>query len=98
LPAIEAMSCGTPLIASTGGALPEVVGTDGETALHVPPGDVETLATRLREALSRPDLRSTGGAAGRARVIQNFSWRITAERTVAHYRALLDEVGTRTAC
>ncbi|MEO1062858.1 MAG: glycosyltransferase family 4 protein [Actinomycetota bacterium] len=92
LPAIEAMSCGTPLIATTGGALPEVVGTDGETALHVTPGDVEALTVRLREALDRPDLRTTVGAAGRARVIENFSWRITAERTVEHYRALLAEV------
>ena len=36
LPAIEAMACGVPLVATTGGALPEVVGTDGETALLVP--------------------------------------------------------------
>ena len=38
LPAIEAMSCGVPLVATTGGALPEVVGADDETALLVPPG------------------------------------------------------------
>ncbi len=91
LPAIEAMSCGTPLIASTGGALPEVVGDDGETALHVPPGDVGALTARLGDALDRPDLRATIGAAGRTRVIENFSWRITATRTVEHYRALLAE-------
>ena len=38
LPAIEAMSCGVPLVATTGGALPEVVGADGDTALLVAPG------------------------------------------------------------
>jgi glycosyltransferase involved in cell wall biosynthesis len=38
LPAVEAMSCGTPLVATTGGALGEVVGRDGDTALLVPPG------------------------------------------------------------
>ncbi|MEM9036425.1 MAG: glycosyltransferase family 4 protein [Actinomycetota bacterium] len=92
LPAIEAMSCSTPLIATTGGALPEVVGPDGQTALHVPPGDVEALAAKLREVLGRPELRTTVGAAGRQRVIDNFSWRITAERTVEQYRLLLDEV------
>ena len=51
LPAIEAMACGTPLVATSGGALPEVVGLDGETALVVPPGDSEALAAKLRWAL-----------------------------------------------
>ena len=92
LPAIEAMSCGVPLVATTGGALPEVVGADGVTALQVPPGDSDALAQKIRWALEQTNLRSVVGAAGRERVIQNFSWKITAERTVEHYRALLAEV------
>ena len=92
LPAIEAMSCGVPLIATTGGALPEVVGDDGVTALQVPPGDSEALATKIKWGLAEKDLRSTVGVAGRERVIRNFSWTITAERTVEHYRALLREM------
>src|SRR6185369_14533 len=44
LPAIEAMSCAAPLVTTTGGALPEVVGNDNETALLVPPGDSGALA------------------------------------------------------
>ena len=92
LPAIEAMSCGVPLIATTGGALPEVVGEDGVTALQVPPGDSEALVQKIKWALKATDLRSTVGAAGRQRVINNFSWEITAEQTVEHYRALLDEM------
>ena len=92
LPAIEAMSCGVPLIATTGGALPEVVGDDGVTALQVPPGDSEALSTKIKWGLAEKDLRSTVGAAGRERVIRNFSWTITAERTVEHYRALLQEM------
>ncbi len=94
LPAIEAMSCGIPLVATTGGALPEVVGPDGETALAVPPGDAEALAARLREALADPDLRARIGAAGRERVQSQWSWRHTAERTVEQYRALLAETRT----
>lgn len=93
LPAIEAMSCGVPLIATTGGALPEVVGQDGVTALQVPPGDSEALAVKIRDALADPTLRDTIGVAGRERVEQNYSWRATAEKTVEHYHLLLEQKG-----
>ena len=91
LPAIEAMSCGTPLVATSGGALPEVVGRDGDTALVVPPGDSEALGAKLRWALGRDDLRATVGARGRQRVVDQWSWRHTAEKTVDQYRILLAE-------
>lgn len=91
LPAIEAMSCGTPLIATSGGALPEVVGDDGDTALVVPPGDSEALAARIRWALGRDDLRAGVGARGRQRVVDQWSWRHTAEKTVEQYRVRLAE-------
>jgi glycosyltransferase involved in cell wall biosynthesis len=90
LPAIEAMSCGTPLVSTSGGALPEVVGRDGETALVVPPSDSGALAARLAWALDEPGLRATVGSAGRQRVIDQWSWRHTAERTVEQYRVLLE--------
>src|SRR6202165_3542805 len=51
LPAIEAMACGVPLVATTGGALPEVVGDDGRTGLLVPPGDPGALAAALGRVL-----------------------------------------------
>jgi glycosyltransferase involved in cell wall biosynthesis len=89
LPAIEAMSCGVPLVSTTGGALPEVVGADGDTALLVAPGDSEALAAKIRMALDDPELRAAVGARGRERVIDNWSWRHTAERTLEQYRALL---------
>jgi len=91
LPAIEAMSCGVPLVATTGGALPEVVGKDNETALCVPPGDSEALAAKIALALDDPELRARIGAAGRQRVIDRWTWRHTAVGTIEHYRALLAE-------
>jgi len=91
LPAIEAMSCGVPLVATTGGALPEVVGADNDTALCVPPGDSEALAAKIAMALDDEALRDRIGAAGRQRVIERWTWRHTAVGTVEHYRALLTE-------
>jgi len=91
LPAIEAMSCGVPLVATSGGALPEVVGADNDTALVVPPGDSQALAAKIALALDDPVLRDRIGAAGRQRVIERWTWRHTANGTVEHYRALLAE-------
>jgi glycosyltransferase involved in cell wall biosynthesis len=95
LPAIEAMSCGIPLVSTTGGALPEVVGADGDTALLVAPGDSEALAATIRMALDDSELRAAVGARGRQRVIDKWSWQHTAERTLDQYRALLAETPPR---
>jgi len=91
LPAIEAMSCGVPLVTTTGGALPEVTGTHNETCFQVPPGDSEALAAMIREALDNPEARNRVGMQGRQRVIDHWSWHHTALRTVEQYRALLEE-------
>ena len=96
LPAIEAMSCGVPLVTTTGGALPEVAGSHGETCFQVPPGDSEALAAMLGTVLDQPDVRDRVGANGRQRVIDQWSWHHTAERTVDQYRALLDRQTPRT--
>jgi glycosyltransferase involved in cell wall biosynthesis len=98
LPAVEAMACGVPIVATTGGALPEVIGRDGETGLLVPPGDASALATAILRALDDTDLRARLGAAGRARVLERFTWRITALGTVEHYRAVLAEQAETRAC
>ena len=90
LPAVEAMACGTPLVASTGGALPEVVGPDGLTALHVPPGNAEALTGAISRVLDDPVLGARMGERGRARVLQHFTWRSTAAQTVAAYQRELD--------
>ena len=96
LPAIEAMSCGVPLVATTGGALPEVAGTHGETCFLTEPGDSEALASTIRDALDNPDLCKKVGAQGRLRVIDQWSWHHTALRTVEQYHAVLDEHGVST--
>ncbi|MER7577280.1 glycosyltransferase family 4 protein [Streptomyces sp. NPDC126514] len=86
LPAAEAMATGTPLLATTGGAIPEVAGADGETCLAVPPGDPGALAAGLSRLLGDPGLRARLGRAGRERVLARFTWARAAEGTVAHYR------------
>jgi glycosyltransferase involved in cell wall biosynthesis len=85
LPAVEAMACGVPLVATTGGALPEVVGTNGESALTVPPQDPSALATAIVRALDDPVLRDRLGEGGRRRVLDRFTWRRTAQGTAEHY-------------
>ncbi len=91
IPAIEALSCGVPLIATTGGALPEVAGPHQETCLAVPPGDADALAAAIGFALDNPDVRNRIGSAGRARVIEKWSWRESGIKTAEHCRALLAE-------
>lgn len=87
LPAIEAMACGTPVVATTGGALPEVVGSDGSTAMLVPPGDPGAMALAVGDLLGDEAMRRRIGGAGRARVLDSFTWSAAARRTAEIYRA-----------
>ena len=91
LPAIEAMACGVPLVATTGGALPEVAGKDGETALLVPPNDPEALAQSIRRVLDDAALAARLGEGGRRRVLGRFTWEATARGTAAQYAVVLEE-------
>jgi glycosyltransferase involved in cell wall biosynthesis len=92
LPAIEAMAAGAPVVATTGGAIPEVVGTDGTTSALVPPGDAGALALTIGELLDDPARRASIGAAGRTRVVDRWSWKATAEQTVEQYREVIELV------
>jgi glycosyltransferase involved in cell wall biosynthesis len=87
LPAGEAMACGIPVISTTGGALPEVVGDAG---LLVPPADPAALAAAIRRILDHPDYGRALGQRGLERVCLNFTWRRAAERTVSVYREAID--------
>jgi glycosyltransferase involved in cell wall biosynthesis len=89
LPAIEAMATGTCLVATDGGALPEVTGRDGETVLQCPAGDADALAAAIRRGLDDVALRARIGDAGRTRVVERWSWRHCAQLTVDQYREVL---------
>ncbi|WP_235908013.1 glycosyltransferase family 4 protein [Aeromicrobium yanjiei] len=100
LPTVEAMSCGTPVVASRAGALPEVVGTDGEAgasecAVLVEPGDAEALAAAMRDLLDSPETRARLGAAGRRRALERYSWTSVAQATVAAYTEAITAARTR---
>jgi MMP alpha-(1->4)-mannosyltransferase len=91
LPAVEAMACGVPLVATTGGALPEVVGTDGETGLLVAPGDPGALANGLERVLADPSLAERLAAAARRRVLERYTWPACASATAEHYRWVIEQ-------
>ena len=82
---LEAMACGTAVVASRVGGIPEVV-VDGETGVLVPPGEPEALAAAVSALCGDPERAARFGAAGRRRVEAEFSWERIAERTLAVYR------------
>ncbi len=88
LPAVEAMACGKPLVSTTGGALPEVVGDAGEL---VPPADAGALAEATGRILRRPEYAGELARRARQRVEHNFTWDCAARRMEAVYRGLLAE-------
>jgi glycosyltransferase involved in cell wall biosynthesis len=88
LPAGEAMACGVPVISTTGGALPEVVGDAG---VIVPHSDYKALAGAISQLFDNPQRARELGQAGYKRVMDNFTWKIAAQKTVDTYReAILD--------
>jgi len=86
-PASEAMACGLPVIANAVGALPEVVGSDGEAGRLVPPRDPRALAAAIAEILSDPGRAERMGAHARLRVQRLFRW----EAAAAELAGVLEE-------
>jgi len=84
-PAAEAMACELPVVSSTAGALPEVVGHDG-AALLVPPRDARAIAAAIRKLIENPELRHNMGKAARERVLNLFTWENAARQMVEVYR------------
>jgi len=93
IPAIEAMACETPLVASRAGALPEVV---GDCAVLVEPANPSALAAALGELLDDEPRRRALGAAGRRRVEERYTWRAAAAATVDIYREVIARQSKKT--
>ena len=90
-PAGEAMACGVPLVSTSGGALPEVVGDAGIT---VPVQDPGAMAAAITALLKDSERRHALGQAGLARVTKEFSW----SRAAAQYLDLYHQVIEQTSC
>lgn len=88
LPAGEAMACGVPVISTTGGALPEVVGDAG---ILVPPADSGALTEAITRVLTNPDLAERLSAAGYQRVQNHLTWQAAAQKTVDVYRRAIND-------
>jgi glycosyltransferase involved in cell wall biosynthesis len=86
LPAGEAMATGTAVIATTGGALPEVVGDAGMT---VPTRDSAAIAAAIRQLLDNPLQRKQLAKSGQERILHKFSWDVAASLMVDYYRGVL---------
>ena len=85
LPALEAMACGTPVIVSKAGSLPEIV---GNAAIICETGNHGSLAEAIASLLRDPQLKSGLIELGKKRVAK-FSWHLTAEKTMEVY----DKIG-----
>ena len=84
---IEAMYMGLPCVATNVGGIPEVV-ENGSTGILVPPANSEALAKAIKELLDKPELAKKYGAAGKKRVLENF----TADKYIEKLENLYDEL------
>lgn len=82
LPVGEAMACGVPVVSTTGGALPEVVGSAG---ILVPPENSAALTLAISELLDNPERARSLGETGRKRVLERFTWERAARETAIAY-------------
>ncbi len=94
LPAVEAMACGTPVVACAAGALTEVIGATGGGVL-VPPDEPRALASAIANLMARPEIRSMLGKRGSIRVNEAFAWPRVARATAGAYAEFIEDYRTR---
>lgn len=92
LPAAEAMACETPVVTTTAGALPEVVGNGGAGIL-VPPKDPRALKNAILELLKDKNGRKAMGKIGRKRAVEHFAWPVAAKNTLDVYKDVIQSCG-----
>lgn len=85
---MEAWLCGKPVIGASAGGVPAVI-SDEQDGLLVKFGDVEDLADKIRGLLENPALADKMGQAGRAKVLENYTWPVVFGKVYAVYRQIL---------
>lgn len=84
---LEAMACGTPVLVTRVGGMPEVV-VDGEVGFVVPPNDPKALGEKVRYIYDNPDVAERMGKAAREHALANFTWEKVALDCLRHYQEL----------
>ncbi len=85
---LEAMSCGTPVLANSTGGIPELI-DDGENGYLLPVGNYEALSERILQLLKNPRLIEKLGLAGRRKIVKNFTQEMQASRYLELYNQLV---------
>jgi len=80
------MACGVPVVSTTGGALPEVVGDAG---ILVPPADSQAMGDAIRSLMDNPEHAFQLGQKGFERIQNQFTWKAAAEKTLSCYREVI---------
>jgi len=87
---LEAMSCGTPVIGTTGGGTKEYL-VDGESGITIPPGDPDAIADAVISLIESPAKRNMMGISARQRVLEAFDRKEIARQTVALYELAIEK-------
>ena len=88
--AIEAMSCGCPVVVSDAEGFCEIV-DDGTDGLIVPRGDYKAAAEAIQRLVEDADLRHTLGQNGRQKIMQRYQWELNVNQMIDYYKTLLKE-------